>query len=365
MKTFSGNIFINGEFKKGYLSFSKRISGISFSKRELGSHEIENFSDYYIVPGFIDLHTNGANGVSFIDSCKDIDKFLSFTYSQGITTSLPTFIGTPLDRLEELLKQLDFSRVEGIHLEGPFISAEKAGIHKYIEPFNLSYLKRVAEIIPSHIKVLFTYAPEEVKDSRIFSFAEKNKWIFSCGHSNMGYLDTTRIIKKGVKSATHLFNAMSGLHHRDGGIALAFLNSKNTYIQLIPDGIHVSLEMIELIKRLKAYKQIIVVTDNLPMIGLEDGNYKWGHHLVEKKGLTAFINNRLAGSLVDTKRIFEVLQKTGFTLAEIIAMRSEVPAKLMGFKHIGSLKKGNYADFILLSKKMKIVNVFKRGEKVF
>jgi N-acetylglucosamine-6-phosphate deacetylase len=365
MRAFCGNLFINGSFKKAYLSFSRKINKISFSKKDLLTGEIEDYSDYYIVPGFIDLHTNGANGVSFIDSCKSIEPFLKYTYAEGVTTSFPTFIGMPLCRLKKLIKELDFKNIEGIHLEGPFISPHKPGIHRYVKPFNYEYLKELFKILPKGLKVLFTFAPEINNSNKIITFSKKNGWVLSCGHSDIEYSDALKAINKGVKSATHFFNAMSALHHRSGGAPLAFFNTKESYIQIVSDGIHISSNMIEFIRRNKDYKKIIVVTDNLPMTGLKDGVYKWGEHLVSKKGLKATIGNTLAGSLVDTETIFKILMKSGFSLEEIIAMRSFNPSKLMGMKLVGSLEKGNYADFVILSKKLKVYKVFKRGKRVF
>lgn len=360
-----GNIFRNGKFERGYLCFGDRIERFSLEKPQ--GTIVFSDPDAFVVPGFIDIHTNGAVGVDFSDAqSSNFNAFSTYCYTQGVTCTFPTIISSSLETTLAALKKLVATDAPGIHLEGPFISHEKKGAHTMVLAPDLAFMKAVRALIPSHVHVLLTVAPEIPGIDALVQFARDQQWTVSAGHTTMDFATATKACENGIRGCTHLFNAMSSLHHRKGGCGVAYLLHDDAFVQLIPDGIHVAPEMLALIKRVKKPEKIIVVTDNLPMTGLPDGEYRWPREQrVIKQGNVAMAGDLLAGSVVGTQHIFTTLLKAGFSLEEIVTMRTTAPAAFCQLQDVGALNPGFKADIALFSQNLELLKAFKNGELVF
>lgn len=334
----------------------------------------------YIIPGMIDIHVHGAVGYDFMDgdveSYKKIAKYLA---SEGVTAFLATTMTCPMEEIEAAIDALVLYKKEqpetvpemiGIHLEGPFINRSKKGAQPeeaILKPdatqFNYLYEKSKQDI-----KVV-TFAPEEdISFEFLKALTDKNV-IASIGHSDADYDITNRAIKAGVTHATHLFNGMRGIHHRDPGVAGAVLLDEEVYVEIIPDNIHFHKDLLEMVHKLKGLARIIVITDGIRAKGMPDGIYALGGEEVE-----VFDNRciqRKTGSLAGSVlKMNEARQNVGewlhLSMIEQTHLVSLNQATHLGIAdQKGSLAVGKDADIVWLNDDGEIEKTFCLGNIAF
>ena len=328
-----------------------------------------------IIPGFIDEHTHGADGLDFttVKSIEEIEKILDFYAKHGVTSVLPTLL---TERDEVVFKQLELiyqaslrnPMIKGIHMEGPFLCKEYKGAQLEICLQKPTPEKSKIFIEKSHgLLKLMTIAPENEGSEETIKYLTEHGVRVTLGHSAADFDDTTKALKSGACCMTHLFNAMKGIHQHTPSICSAGLYYDDFYTEVILDGIHVHSEMVEFIRRIKGNDRVIGITDSLMAAGLPDGNYFIGETPITVKNHDCVITETgvRAGSTLDMKRAFDNVKKfTNIDDLEASKICSLNSAKMLGLDDkVGSIKEGKNADFIVLNSNYEIEEVYINGER--
>lgn len=337
-----------------------------------------------IVPGFIDIHTHGANGVDMISSdCDRLIEMSAYFAQNGVTTIFPSTSSEKHDvvmrMIDEVKKARSKSKInfEGIHLEGPYINKNKAGAHQLelIREPNLSELDDImCAVLDCGLKLQITVAPELDGAYEFIETAVKKGATITLGHTDANGEVIKKAIELGARSFTHLFNAMPRIHHRNIGTAgLALIH--DTYVEAICDGIHLCPEIVKLVYKIKGVEKIIVVSDSMSAAGLPQGVYNLGASkgvLVENG--KAYIKNSdgtetIAGSTTNLyNELINFMNFTGSSLEDALLTVTKNPAECVGiYGHKGSVETGKDADFIILDKSGgagRIKEVYVKGQKI-
>ena len=332
--------------------------------------------DYKIVPGFIDIHIHGANNADVMDATPEaLDKIAHVLPSEGTTSFLATTITSGQKECEKALinageyirkhQKKGNAEVLGIHLEGPFINPVRAGAQplKDIMTPDFHLLQAWQEKAGGHIRQV-TLAPELEGSASLISYLKKEKVIASIGHSDASYDEVMKAKISGVSCVTHLFNQMSGLHHREAGVAGAALLQEGLQAELIVDGLHVKPEVVKLAYKQKGKDGLILITDSMRAKHCGEGEFELGGQKVTvKSGMASLENGTLAGSVLKmSDAIRNVMEFTGCTLAEAVTMGAVNPAEQLGLSEKkGSLSKGKDADVVVLDKENSVIMTFCKG----
>jgi len=326
----------------------------------------------YVAPGFIDLQVNGGGGHNFGDaSPAGIHEAIAFHVSHGTTRLLPTMVTASVETIRTAIrevKQANHPAVLGVHIEGPFISAQRKGAHNAHHIIAPS-IEEFDKLIAGHegfIKIV-TLAPELPGADRLITRIREIEAIPSLGHSNASYDETIAALEQGIALFTHLFNAMRGFNHREPGVVGAALDSA-AMVELICDGIHIHPAIIRMVVKSKGIDEICLITDSISAAGLTDGEYSLG-------GLTVFVqagqarlaDGTLAGStLTMNQAVRNFIEFTGCSLPEAVKTASLNPARLLGMQERkGSLEAGKDADIVIFDKEFNIRYTIIGGEIVY
>lgn len=361
MKTIKANILQNSKIVASEISYTDKIQKIEIRGPEDKSLPL-------LVAGFIDLHVHGGGGSDIMEAGSAITKIASTHARFGTTSFLATTMTAPFEDLEKsflamketyLNKGKNQSRILGVHLEGPFISADKLGAQpNFTREATLKEIQHLNKIIP--IKVI-TLAPEVFNHLELIPELKKMGITVQIGHTNGTYEQGVTALNQGAKSFTHLFNAMSSFHHRAPGMAGAAL-AHAQYAELIPDLEHVHPGAIK--AALRCIPDLYFVTDSTAATGMPDGDYKLGSHTVHKcLGGVRLTDGTLAGSALTMDQAFRNLLTLGLAPEEISRKLSTIAAELIGVNDRGSIAIGKYADFVLLDRENKINTVIIEGDE--
>ena len=330
--------------------------------------EHRDFPEAIIAPGLLDLHIHGGAGHDVMEaSDAAFAKICSHLAKTGVTRFLPTTVTASVDltlrALEHLGKAIQKTSSSGakpigIHLEGPFISAAKCGVHPIAEiklP-DLKLLERFFEASSGTIKMV-TLAPELPGAAEFTRACVAKEIVVSLGHSNADARATKACIDAGARHATHTFNAMRPLDHREPGILGVVLSDDRVSADIIVDGVHVSPEMVRLFLRAKGNKAVLI-TDAISATGMPDGRFKLGSFEVEVKGDRCVHNGKLAGSVLTLDRaIRNLMSFANFSLEAAIHTSAAAPANVLGLPS-PSLASGEDANLIVLSPATKLIATF-------
>jgi len=304
-----------------------------------------NKSQDVLTSTFLDIHTHGAANYDVMHASPAefgvIGKFLA---TKGVGNYLPTTVTAPIDEtlrsLEALANAVEShilaneARPVGIHLEGPFISHAKKGVHPpadILRP-DIALFDRFYQAARGHIRVI-TIAPEIPGALALIEHAASLGVKVSIGHTNATSEEAQAAIEAGACSATHTFNAMRPLDHRTPGVIATVLDDDRLFAELICDGVHVAPEMVRLWLKAKGPDKAILVTDSMSAAGMPDGTYTLGTFQVEVADGRAMANGSLAGSVLTMDRAVANLQRfTGSTLGTAVRLASYNPAKLLGLE---------------------------------
>lgn len=336
------------------------------SSSDPGKVEIIDAEGLYVLPGLVDVHIHGAVGQDFCDSNPEgLTQIASYLHGKGITSFCPTSMTLPADELKKIFQSIlavptgqDHARILGIHMEGPFISPEKKGAQKasHIHAPDAALFGELNKACGGRIR-LITIAPEQ-PGSLEFIRELHDTVSISLGHSPADYDTALRAFEAGANHATHLFNAMAPLHHRDPGIIGAAADSPHVMVEVICDGIHVHPSVIRTIFRIFGPDRVILISDAMRATGMEDGVYELGGQEVRKCGSRATLSDgTLAGSVTN---LFEGLKNAvhfGIPLESAIKAVSCNPAKSIGEVRTGVLSPGREADILLVDRDLNLVRV--------
>jgi N-acetylglucosamine-6-phosphate deacetylase len=317
-------------------------------------------------PGFVDLQVNGFAGVDFLGA--DADGYATAgdaLLETGVTAYLPTMITSPEEELVDALRAMPAQgrgpRILGAHLEGPFISQRRLGTHPPSarrDP-DLALLERL--LAAGHV-ALVTLAPELPGALELVDALTVRGVPVSCGHSDATATEAAAAFDAGVRTVTHLFNAMRPFSHRDPGIVGAALTRPDVIVQLIVDGVHLAPEAV-LLTWAAAGGRVALVTDAVAGAGLGDGSYAFGGFSVQvTDGVVRREDGVLAGSSLTMIDAVRNLHALGIPLEDALRAASEVPARVLGTRDVGVLEVGSPADVVILGADLQIERVLVGGE---
>lgn len=332
---------------------------------------------YHLLPGFIDLHIHGANAFDVMDGTQEALAGISHALvAEGTTAYLATTLTASKNAIERALKAVkDYSTDEagaailGVHLEGPFLSPQQVGAQnaEYLLKPDVDDIKQWQALSAGAVKMV-TLAPELPNAVPMIHYLKQNQIIAAMGHTNATYPEALSAITAGCSYATHLFNAMRGIHHREPGVVTAALLAESVTTELIADGLHLHPAIIELIFRLKKKEKIVLVTDAMRAKCLGDGTYDLGGQTVTVQGNKACLaDGRLAGSVLTlSDAVKNMVHFAHIHLADVVKMVSENPAKLLGLFHRkGSIAVQKDADLVVLDDQLAVVMTLCRGQVVY
>lgn len=337
----------------------------------------ENYRSYIAVPGFVDTHVHGIEGVElYRGRSSDLEKAARSFVKYGVTTFIPTSVTLPHDETIEFLQSVKHlcenpvdggARVGGAYLEGPFINPEAKGAQnpEFIRAPSIEEFREFLRAGAPHLKVI-ALAPELEGAMSLIAFARKSGVHVAAGHTKASYEVGLEAIANGLDRATHVFNAMTRFHHREPGIAIALLESERVYVEVIADLIHLHPATIKLVYRVAGPKRMTLVTDAISAAGLSDGVYELGGlKVIVEKGVARLESGALAGSTLTMDRAVRNCVSIGIPLAHAIASATETPAKSIDLDRVGCLEPGCLADIAILDQDLRVVATIVGGVEVF
>ncbi|MEK9661484.1 MAG: N-acetylglucosamine-6-phosphate deacetylase, partial [Alphaproteobacteria bacterium] len=322
-----------------------------------------------IVPGFVDLHVPGGGGADALAGAEAVRICAHCHARHGTTAFLPTPVTAPPDDLRTAVdgiaavaadRRTGEARVLGAHLEGPYLTPERLGAQPpYPQAPDIAEIEDLCGRVDVR---LVTLAPEIDADHAMTRYLASHGVAVQIGHSAATYEETCAAMAHGARGFTHLFNAMTPLHHRAPGVVGAAL-AHAEYAALIPDLVHVHAGAILAAHR--AIPRLFCVTDATAAAGMPDGDYPLGRHTVHKKGASVFLDDgTLAGSALTMDQGLRNLVAAGIDLAAAIRCLSTYPADFIGASDRGRIAEGAMADLVALDRDLDIVAVFVEGEAI-
>lgn len=330
--------------------------------------------DYDLVPGFIELQINGSFGKDFTSQPDSIWQVGERLPEFGITTCLPTIITCPMEVMGNALQVWKNNKpgvykgtyLPGLHLEGPFLNPKKKGAHVE-DLFKTADPRLVQEWTPQNGVRMVTVAPEIPGAINLIITLSQRGILMSAGHSLADVHQARAGFGAGIRYATHLFNAMTPIHHREPGLAMAVLDHTEIPFGMILDGIHVAPELVRLAWHYQGNRRLTLVTDACAALGMPAGSYQLGNHEIKVDGLSARLGDgTLAGSTLTPLKALQNLQSfTKCSFQEALACLTTNPAKVLGMRDRGVIRPGAVADFVLLSLDQQVAATFIAGEMVY
>lgn len=325
----------------------------------------------HLLPGFIDIHIHGGYGQDTMDADLQALRILSEgLLTEGTTSFLATTMTENMERVAEAMEAaVQFSHhngaeLIGIHMEGPFISADKVGAQnpQYVIAPTIEQINRLQQRADGMIKII-TMAPEVNGAMDVIQSLGKDI-IISLGHTAADYDQMNEAAQRGARHITHLYNAATGFNHRQpGAFAAAWLNDQFS-VECIVDGVHSHPAAVLLAYRLKGIDKLMLITDSMRAKGMPDGAYELGGQLVYKTGESAVLSDgTLAGSVLTMNgALRNLMQFTGVPLEKAWRTASYNQAAALGMLHDrGSIEKGKYADLVLVDQEINVLMTVKKG----
>ena len=355
-----------------------RISGIeSLTASEHARVSVAHrFPDATLVPAYVDVHIHGCAGHDVMEATPEaIDAIGTYLASRGVGAYFPTTVTSPRDdtmrSLAGLAVEIGRGAVEhrgatplGIHLEGPFLSHSKRGVHAsaLLEAPSIALFDRFWNAAEGKI-CLMTVAPELPGAAELIAYATALGVRCSMGHSDAKVCEAEAGFLAGARSATHTFNAMRRIDHREPGLAAYVLDKQSLFAEIICDGIHVDPLMVRLYCRAKDEDHIVLVTDGISATGMPDGTYMLGDIEVEVRDRRCTSNGTLAGSVLTLDRgVRNLMEFTGTSLATAVAAASRNPSQLMGISDSwGTIEVNRQANITVLSSTAEVIQTFLAG----
>ena len=330
--------------------------------------------NHHLMPGMIDMHIHGAKGADVMDATPAALEIIGQAlFAEGATGYLATTMTETSDNIERALANVktfmerapkpNQARILGVHLEGPFLSRKQMGAQQgeWIQDPDIGLFDRWQTIAGGHIRVV-TIAPELPGAIAFIEHLVRQGVVASIGHTDATYEQTQAAIEARAVHATHLFNAMRGIHHRQPGAATALLLDERMVPEIIADGIHLNPAVIQMTVKLKGAERLVLVTDAMRAKCCGEGVFDLGGQAVTvKQGEARLANGTLAGSILTMNQaLVNMLRFTGCSLSDLICMSSTTPAKQLGLSHqLGVLAVGKIADWVVLDEQYQVQKVMR------
>ncbi|WP_338210220.1 N-acetylglucosamine-6-phosphate deacetylase [Lactiplantibacillus paraxiangfangensis] len=356
----------------GYIRFGKEIEAVGPMDEYVAQpdDDIEFVSGKTIVPGFIDVHSHGGYSFDSMDgNPAEINEMVNdMVAREGITSYFCTTMTQSNENLNHSMEGINKAAqenpvIQGVHLEGPFISATFKGAQpeKYIKNPNVELLDNWNKLSGGRVK-LITYAPEDPGSRDFEKYCLENGIVPSVGHSNA---TREQLLASKATHVTHLYNAQREFKHREPGVTGHAMLENNMYCELICDGFHIVPDMIKLAYEQKGADRIELVTDSMRAKGEPDGvSELGGQKVIVKDGQARLEAGNLAGSVLTYINAFKNVQRfTGCGIAEAVKMSSVNQAREFGLTKKGSLEAGKDADINVLDANQDLVATYSYGKK--
>ena len=334
----------------------------------------------YVAPGFIDTHIHGIGGYGTddyqTDSILQMSEILS---SYGVTSFIPTLYAAPKDELICGIKTIvnamgkeQGATILGLHLEGPFISPERLGAQApdSLSPVDLDLMETLWEASEGHI-INMTVAPELKHMRELALYCVSKGIVLQAGHTNATYAQMVEGMQVRILHVTHLFNAMSRMHHRDPGAVGAVFIHPELSCEIIADGIHINPDIIKFLLTCKSLDKIVLVTDSLkPTKQKKKPLIANGDEVYLDKCFYRKSDNVIAGSALTMMDSVRNIVSYGFTVEQAVHMASTNPARIMRQEHLGLIAPGYDADLVIFNKNLNILytiikgNIYNKGKKI-
>lgn len=332
---------------------------------------------FIALPGLIDIHIHGAGGYDSLDGTKEAFVNISQTLaSVGTTSFISTMVVKPGKMNTHLIaasectgKNMGGAGLLGIYIEGPFINIEKKGgiMPESITEPSVAVLRRIFDETGSALKIM-CLAPEIPGNQEIIRRLREKDIIAAFGHSDADYDETIKGFKMGISHVTHLYNAMSPLHHRRPGPLAAIFENDDITVELISDSHHIHPSLVRMAAKLKGTRNITGITDGISGLGLPDGLYTYNNRkYLSRDGLAKYLDGTLIGSTMSLLKIAKnFMDFTDSGIKEAIDTVTINPARILGIQdHKGSVETGMDADIVLIDSSFTVQYTIIDGKTVY
>lgn len=375
MRITGGRVF---DLEQGFVSRDVCTDGALIAPSS-GDDTLLDAKGCYVIPGLVDVHFHGCVGEDFSDATPDgLQKIADYELSQGVTYLCPTGMTLPEEQLTAICENTAAHRaknsggaeVVGAHLEGPFLCMAKKGAQNgdYLHNPDAAMLQRLQQAAQGCVK-LVTLAPEQPGAVEFIRVAKELGVHVSLGHTTADYETAKAAFEAGADHATHLYNAMPPLAHRDPGVIGAAWEAPGVQAELICDGIHIHPAVVRLTFGLFGKERMIIISDSLRATGMPDGEYPFGGQMIEVHGNRATILGHpetLAGSVTSLMGCLRQAVSFGIPATDAVRACTYNPARSIGIDNrAGTLDTGKEASIVLLDEKdLSIKGIIFKGQKV-
>ncbi len=370
-------ILVEHELKEGQSVFVKDGKIQAITDQDLPFDEIYDAKGCYVSAGFVDIHTHGGGGADFMDEGEEnVLTAAKMHLTHGTTSIFPTTVCSSVKEsktaLANIKKAMSFPTVRGAHMEGSFFDIKNCGAQ------NPDYIREIdteetEEYLETGVVRRIDFAPELKGSAEFAKFLTEKGVVSAIAHSGALYEDILPCFEQGCKLVTHLYSATStvvriGGYRHLGVIESAFLLD-DMMVEVIADGCHLPIELLQMIYKIKGVDNICMVTDSMRAAGMPDGEYvigslKGGMRCISEDGVAKLPDrSAFAGSIATTDRLVRTMHKgAGIPLPETIQMMTENPAKVMGLDTKGRLLEGYDADLVVFDDDIQVKAVFVDGK---
>lgn len=334
-----------------------------------------------VVPGFVDIHIHGAGGHDVMEgNARALDRITSTVARYGTTSMLATTVTAPVEdtckSLEGIARYIKnqekhheenprlAAEILGIHLEGPFISKARRGVHppSAIARPSIEMFEAFLKAAEGRVRIL-TIAPEIPGALELTQAAVAGGMVVAMGHTDADFDQARAAVRAGARHAVHTFNAMRPFSHRDPGVLAAVMTDVDITAEIIVDLVHVAGPAIQVLLGAKGFETVLLVTDGVAATGMPDGNYRLGtSEVMVQDGIARNSEGRLAGSTLTMDRAIRNVISLGVPFADAIRMATVLPARRLGIAgKKGILAVGADADLVALTPDLHVAGVMTRG----
>jgi N-acetylglucosamine-6-phosphate deacetylase len=326
----------------------------------------------WVVPGFVDIHVHGGGGAGFAGGDADAARgVVAHHRRNGTTTMLASLVSAPVAALERdiarLAELVQDGALVGVHLEGPFLSAARCGAHDpaALRPPERADVARLLRAGEGAVRMI-TLAPELPGGPEAVRAVVAAGAVAAIGHTDASYAVTRSAVEAGARVATHLFNGMPAVHHREPGPVAALLEDERVVVELICDGAHLHPAVVRAAARAAGPQRVALVTDAVDAAGVGEGTWSLGGRTVRvEDGIARLADgSSLAGSTLSTSAALRGAVRAGIPLVDAVRALTATPAAVLGLSHVGALRAGFDADLVVLDAELAVQRVLAKGEWV-